>query len=164
MSQSEPANDPRAGARDERDYSVRVARADDIDAVTALTEMWAQEESTYGIAPTPPDLLRLHLGPYFWVAVRHKMVIGFIYGSVQVSPGLAVIPKGERYLEIEELYVRPEDRDQSVGTRLAEAILGKAAEDDESRALVHSATKDRAAITRFYERFGFQTWYVQMFR
>ncbi len=114
--------------------------------------------------PTPASTLTDHLGPYFWVAEHGTVVVGYAYGRVEVSESLVVIPAGERYLEIEELYVLSEYRNQGLGSDLVRALLRVTAENHVTRGLVHSATKDWRRIVRFYEQFDFKMWYVQMYR
>ena len=143
---------------------VRSAREADVESVVELSETWAAEDSTCGIVPTPASTLSDHLGPYFWVAERGTAVVGYAYGRVEVSQGLAVIPAGERYLEIEELYVLSEYRNEGLGSDLVRALLRVAAENRVTRGLVHPATKDWPRIVRFYEQFDFKMWYVQMYR
>lgn len=104
------------------------------------------------------------LGPYLLVAESDGEVVGFISGSIHSSEGMAVIPEGESYLEIDDLYVSPEFRRRGVGSGLITQILGRAKERGVAYALLYSASKDIRSILRFYERHGFQSWYVQMFR
>ncbi len=92
-----------------------------------------------------------HLGPYFWVAEHGAAVVGYAYGRVEVSEGLAVIPAGERYLDIEELYVLSEYRNQGLGSDLVRALLRVAAENQGyswSRALGHEGLAAHRTLLR----------------
>jgi ribosomal protein S18 acetylase RimI-like enzyme len=145
-------------------WTLRLALQSDIAAVVRLTEAWAREGTTHGIIPSPTDHLIERLGRYFWVAVVDTAVVGFVHGTVHTSDGLAVIPAGERYLEIEDLYILPAYRNCGIGTALVETLWRAAEEDGVIRGLVHSATKDWERIVEFYRRFGYKMWYVQMYR
>lgn len=83
---------------------------------------------------------------------------------MHVSDGLAVIPAGERYLEVDEVYVHPDHRSSGIGRRMLEALLQDAEGQGVSRALVYSATKDWSRMVDFYGRLGFKMWSVQLFR
>lgn len=143
---------------------VRLAQEADVASVTKISETWASEQATYGVVPTPLKVLVDHLGLYFWVAEHSVSVVGYAFGRVGLSEGLAVIPSGESFLEIEELYVLPEYRSRGLGSDLVRALLQAAAENHVTRGLVHSATRDWQRIVRFYEQFDFKMWYVQMYR
>jgi ribosomal protein S18 acetylase RimI-like enzyme len=104
------------------------------------------------------------LGPYLLVAEANDEVIGFISGSIHSSERMAVMPDGESYLEIDDLYISPEFRRRGVGSGLVNQPLAQAKQQGVAYALLYSAAKDVRGILRFYEQHGFQRWYVRMFR
>src|SRR3712207_7126516 len=61
--------------------------------------------STRGFAASTHDHLVTRLGPYFLVAENEGTIVGFAFGTVHQSTGMAVIPEAPMYLAIEELYV-----------------------------------------------------------
>jgi ribosomal protein S18 acetylase RimI-like enzyme len=77
---------------------------------------------------------------------------------------MAVIPAGESYLEITNLYVSPGLRRQGVGGRLIAQLVAVAKQQGMAYALLYSAAKDAHGILRFYEEHQFRSWYVQMYR
>jgi len=103
-------------------------------------------------------------GPYFLVADRDHEIVGFIFGSEHTSKGLAVIPAGQRYLEIDDFYVTPECRSEGIGAGLLAAIEEAASRAGIERFLVYSATKDLDRISNFYREQGFKSWYVQLYK
>lgn len=118
----------------------------------------------HGFVPENPEQVRAALSPYFLVAEINQQVVGFISGSFHTSEGTAVMPEGESYFEIDNLYVLPEHRRLGVGGSLIKQSLARAKERGAVYALLHSASKDIHSILRFYEQHKFQSWYVQMFR
>lgn len=146
------------------EYVIRPCRPDDVPAVAALSKLWVAEDNTVGQIPIPADLLRRWLGPYFLVAERGGSVVGFAYGTIDTSGGLAVIPAGERYFRLDELYVHPDHRERGVGGMLVDRLLAGARAAGVERARVYSAAKDWRRIVGFYQRHGFKMWYVELYR
>lgn len=143
---------------------IREAQVADVDRVHQLQVEWAEEGITYGYRADSKENLSAKLGPYFLVAELDGTLVGHAYGLIRVSEGLAVIPAGERYLEIEDIYVIPEFRNRSIGGLLLDGLLQAAEEEGIETFSVYSSTKDADRILRFYRSHGFESWYVQLFR
>ncbi len=129
-----------------------------------MQRAWEVEGITRGFVAADEAALRGRLGPYFLVAEREGGIIGFVCGTAHVSEGNAVLAAGERYDEVDDLYVAPECRSQGIGGRLLDALMMQARQDGIERFLLYSSTRDTDAILRFYRGHGFETWYVQMFK
>ncbi|HEX8737392.1 MAG TPA: GNAT family N-acetyltransferase [Pyrinomonadaceae bacterium] len=143
---------------------IREASQQDVPIVYRLQRQMLAEDGIYGFVAETFEQIEKAINPYFLIAETGGEIIGFISGDVSVSDGSAVVPKGEKYLEIENLYVAPEFRKQGVGGRLVDEALTKARENGASYAMLYSASKDVHGILKFYERHNFQSWYVQMFQ
>jgi ribosomal protein S18 acetylase RimI-like enzyme len=143
---------------------IRQAEGSDTQAISRLQQQWFEEGSVYGFVPESREQVEAAISPYLLVAEVGNQVIGFISGSARISDGTAVIPEGESYLEIDNLYVAPEFRRRGVGSRLITQLLARAKQRDVAYAVLYSAAKDIHSILRFYERHSFQSWYVRMFR
>lgn len=144
--------------------TVRKANETDVLKVVKLSELWVSECITYGLGPNSEELLRNNIGDYFWVAEINSEVVGYITGSVHESDGLAVIEKGERYLEVDEVYVHPEYRSENIGYLMVDKLLQTAEGNGITRSIVYSASKQWQKIVGFYEKHGFKMWFVQMYR
>ena len=143
---------------------IREATRHDLAGILALQRLWVEEGITYGLAADDEVTLENRLGPYLRVAEIDGRVVGFVAGAAHVSDGLAVIPRGVRYIEIVDLYVHPSVRSRRIGGKLLDDLLEVARKEGLRAALVYSATKDIRRVLRFYERHGFASWYVQMYR
>lgn len=144
--------------------AIRKAEATDLTKVAALSELWAAEGITYGLAANTKELLHNFIGDYFWVAEVESQLVGYITGSVHVSEVLAVIEPGELYLEIDEVYVHPDCRSNQIGHLLVDKLLDTAEANGIHRSVVYSASKQWQRMVGFYERHGFKMWFVQMYR
>lgn len=143
--------------------TIRECTEEDLDAVSRLQQRWEAEDITYGLTAESRERLAERLSPYFFVAEGDATIEGYVFGSVQVNEGSIVLPQGERYLEVDEIYVRPESRGKGIGGTLLDRLMATARRDGIHRFLVYSATKDVDGILEFYRRHGFKSWYVQMF-
>ncbi|MBO7748529.1 GNAT family N-acetyltransferase [Paenibacillus sp. MWE-103] len=147
-----------------RTATIRRATEQDLKRVEGLSGRWVSEGITHGLAVTTEAVLRGYLGDYFWVAALDSAIVGYILGSVRESEGLAVIEQGETYLEIDEVYVLPEYRSMNAGHGLVDRLLQASEENGVRRAVVYSASKQWQRVVGFYEKHGFQMWFVQMYR
>jgi ribosomal protein S18 acetylase RimI-like enzyme len=98
------------------------------------------------------------------VAETDSQIIGYVNGTVLINEKVEVLPKQETYLEIENIYVQPEFRNQHVGGALIEQLLATAEQNGIKRFSVSTVTKDMDRILRFYRRYGFKPWYVELFK
>ena len=143
---------------------IREAVKKDVPLIQRLQQQLFEEEIIYGFVPETVEEMEKSIGAYFLVAEIDNEITGFICGDVSVSDGLAVVPKGESYLEIENLYVVPQLRKQGIGGRLVDELLLKAGRAGIAYVSLYSASKDVHGVLKFYERHDFQSWYVQMFQ
>lgn len=98
------------------------------------------------------------------LSYQNSEVVGYITGSVHESDGLAIIEKGERYLEVDEVYVYPEYRNENIGHLMVDKLIQTAELNGITRSIVYSASKQWQKIIGFYEKHGFKMWFVQMYR
>ena len=144
--------------------TIRPAQEKDVPELLALQRRWVAEGITHGLVEAVPEEFIGRLGPYFLVAEQSGDIVGFISGSHHQSSGLAVVPKGERYLEIDDVYVIPRLRGTGVGGQLLDRLEEQARSNGIDRFLVYSASKDVDGILKFYRSHGFNSWYVQMYK
>jgi GNAT superfamily N-acetyltransferase/chloramphenicol 3-O-phosphotransferase len=141
----------------------RATRAD-LPAIVDLARCWEAEDATIGYRADLPDELLPRLDSYFLVAIAAGEIVGYAIGAVRESEGLVVIPAGERYLEVEDLYVRSDRRGRQLGSTLLRHLLDAARADGVERALVYSSNRAWPRTARFYERAGFAMWFIRMAR
>ncbi len=146
---------------------IRECTHNDVDDIFQLDRQWDQESIAYEFNYVSREefIADLERFPtYFLVAESDEGIVGYINGSVRLSQSLAVIPEQETYLEIENLYVKPDFRNRHIGSQLLERLLAIAEQNGIQRFLVSTVTKDMDKILNFYHSHGFKPWYVQMFR
>ena len=146
---------------------IRECTHQDLDSIFQLDHLWDEEGVayifTYGNREDFfADFERFQ--KYFLVAESNGQIIGYINGSVRVNEKVEVLPKQETYLEIENIYVRSEYRDRHVGGDLLEQLLAVAEQNGIKRFVVSTVTKDMDRILKFYGRYGFRPWFVELFK
>src|SRR3954468_11566850 len=104
---------------------VRPAVIADAPFVAQLQQKWSEEGNTHGFIPESQQQIENALDSYL-VAEVGGSVVGFISGAVRTSEGTAVIPAGESYFEVDNLYVTPECRNRGVGSGLITRRLAQA--------------------------------------
>ncbi len=131
--------------------------------IAALSRRWAEEEVTFAYPASNEDQIEKRLGDYGWVAERNGEVAGYIIGAVRTSH-YPVFPMEVSFLEIQELYVHPNERGSGIGQRLVEKLLEEARSKGVTHSMVGSSNLDWRSIANFYEKQGFKMWYVQMYQ
>ena len=149
---------------DVKQMLVRQAIESDVPFVCQLQQQWFEENSVYGFVPENEQQIKAALDSYFLVAEADGGIVGFVSGSIRISDALAVIPAGEGYFEIDNLYVLPEFRKQGIGGNLVAKLLVEVKRQGVAYALVYSAAKNIRSILKFYEQHKFQSWNIQMFQ
>ena len=106
---------------------IRACTPKDIDAVIGLEGLWEQEDIAYGdFNPMQPEAyvaILERFPAYFLVAESDGRLVGYIHASVQCTKAVEVIPEQEQYVTIEDIYVRPDARNQDIGGKLLELSL-----------------------------------------
>lgn len=143
---------------------IRECTAKDIDEVEALQHQWVNEEITHGLIPIQKNYLEAKLGSYFFVAEKDSEIIGFVYGTIRTADNMAIMNNGQTYLDIEDIFVTPDNRSSGLGSVLLDKILTAAKEAGVERSLVYSSSKDMEGIINFYKKHDYKTWYIQMFK
>ena len=149
------------------DSSIRPAVAADFAAVAALSRAWQGEGGVRGnvALDAGDEALQSWLGGgYFMVAEVGGAVVAYAAGAAKLGKGPVFRPEGERFLELHQVFVRADHRGGGLGSRLVTALLDKAAAAGVHRSIVGSNNVDWRAIHRFYERHGFKTLSIDMYR
>ena len=145
-------------------FSIRKAAIGDIEKVCDLESHWVKEGITYGLVESTEEDFIECLKGYFLVAEMDSRMVGFIAGGTKKSDGLAVVPHGEKYAEIDHLYVKPDCRDEGIGKKLVERFDEAVHKNGIKYVTAFTATKDVRRILGVYETHGFKGWGMQLFK
>ena len=140
---------------------IRPAKPEDMPALLALSQEWAAEGITYGYSPTGREAFA---GYRCWVAEADGEVVGYAGGEVDTARrNIEIQQAGERYFELEELYVCPACRGRGVGQLLLARVEEDARREGLAQLMLNAANRDHAPLLRFYLREGMTPHSFRMF-
>lgn len=146
---------------------IRIATRQDLRAIATLEENWEREGSIIGFEAGGIENFASYVDSpdkSIWVAESQDAIVGYVSATVHQTSNLAVVPHEGPYVEIDDLYVSPEHRSRSIGSRLVESALDLARERGIHYATLFTSSSKVADIMRFYENQGFEPWGIQFFR
>jgi ribosomal protein S18 acetylase RimI-like enzyme len=130
------------------------ASLDEVPAVRPAADRWERRQRQYRQWLSDGD------GQLF-VADRDGRAVGYL--MLTTGDGPATWDVGDRVAEIETLAVLPDERSSGVGSALMDAALA-AAEAAGIHTVAVGVVHSNAGAIRFYERAGFEHFYVEMLR
>ena len=147
-------------------YHIRPCKLEDLQQVLNLSKQWAREDVTVGYDNVKHTLegLAKYVDGCFVVAEHEGTVIGYTFGKVKKGNAGPVIPLDEPYLEIFEVYIHPDHRQQGLGKKLVDELMATAEKQQVTRVLVGSSNRRWQDTANFYEALGFKMWYIQMYK
>ena len=145
--------------------SIRPAAYSDVHSVLELSRLWSEEGCTTGYVACAAEHLQPWLdGGYFFASDFQDDIIAYAAGVVKLGKGAVFQPEGERYLNVDEVFVHADHRGRGVGTQLMQALLDKAESDGVVRSMVGSNNVDWLSTFQFYERHGYRMLSIQMYK
>ena len=151
--------------KDAEDYSIRLAAYSDVHSVLELSRLWSEEGCTTGYVACAAEHLQPWLnGGYFFVGEFQNNIIAYAAGVVKLGKGAIYEPEGERYLNVDEVFVHADHRGRGVGMQLMQALLEKVKAGGVVRSMVGSNNVDWLSTFQFYERHGYRMLSIQMYK
>ncbi len=149
--------------KDAEGYSIRPAAYSDVHSVLELSRLWADEGCMTGYVACAAEHLQPWLdGGYFFACNFQNDIIAYAAGVVKLGKGAVFQPEGERYLNVDEVFVHAGRRGRGVGMQLMQALLDKAEAGGVVRSMVGSNNVDWLATFQFYERHDYRMLSIQM--
>ena len=116
------------------------------DQLIELSKIWCDEDITNGLVPNELSDLK---EPCYAAFDRDK-IVGYTFGHFyNADKKINTIKEGDKYFEIDEIYVLKEYRSQGIGKKLFQAIEEEVHKEVEFITLPTS-TKDYKKILNFY--------------
>lgn len=141
---------------------IRPATPEDLPALLALSREWAEEGITYGYTPTDEKAFS---GYRCWVVEVDGETVGYAGGEVDTARrSIEIQQTGDRYFELEELYVRQDHRDKGIGRLLLERVEKDARQEGLAQLMLNAANREHEPLLRFYLREGMAPHSFRMYK
>jgi len=134
------------------------------DAVLKLQQEWMYENITYGFAADTKESILSLPSDYFYIALDSDIVVGYLTAEVIKDNEYNIFPAGADFLQVNDLYVKADLRNNHIGENLLKAVEEAAEKNGIFHILISSATKDADAVRRFYTRNGYNIWTTCFFK
>lgn len=142
----------------------RKANDGDIPLIQALQKQWESEDITWGYRSNTLEELHSFSHEIMLIAEEHGTAVGYIIAQTLKSKWPVMMPIGQEYLSIEDIYVRPEFRERGIGEGLIGELEKHAKDMHISYIKIFSSTKDIEGVYRFYKKCGFYSWNIEMLK
>ncbi|HEY5560322.1 MAG TPA: GNAT family N-acetyltransferase [Clostridiaceae bacterium] len=94
-----------------------------------------------------------------YIAKVDDEAVGYIFGRIKEEEGF----NSSRYIKIEDIYVKPKNRNYGIGKKLLESILFEAKDKGINGALINGSCEEVTETIKLYNKLGYRSWYIQMF-
>lgn len=131
--------------------------------MVSMSEDWEAEQCTYGFHANKLEYIKENRS---WVALADGELAGYIMGKMNFSKRMqSIMPDGTPYFEVEELYVKPAYRNQSVGSTLMNYLEDLLKKENITKMVLSTAAKEYESILNFYiKRQGMSFWSARLFK
>lgn len=142
--------------------TIRPMTPEDMPVLLELSRAWADEKITYGYAPSDE---RLFGGYRCWVAELNGAIAGYAAGQMETAQRDSDIQKiGDRWFELEELYVSRSQRSMGIGRQLLERVEADLRRERIGRIMLSAANRDWESLLSFYVRNGMTLHSARIFK
>lgn len=128
----------------------------------ALSAEWEKENSCNGYCTNTIEDIR---GNRIFLAAENNEILGYLFGHTEIADKTtSVCEAGTKCFRIEELYVKPEFRNQGIGRRLFQYAESKVAGEADVLRLVTDTKNFRAVLHFYIDELGMEFWYASLFK
>lgn len=133
-----------------------------LDKLIRMSEDWEKENSCHGYRKNEKSDIE---GNRIFLAYCGDTIVGYLFGYAEKSKeSSSIMPDGTPCFEIEELYVRPEYRNQGIGRKLFDYVENTV-RGEVDYLILSTATKNWKAILHFYlDELDMNFWNARLFK
>lgn len=121
---------------------------EEIDELINLSVLWEKEDITFGYRKNDINDI---IDKRVFVAKESNKIIGYIFAKEGIAKNHgSIMPDGELYFGIEEIYVIKEKRSYGIGHQLMDYVKNVAKKEKYEYIFLTTSTKDSNKILDFY--------------
>jgi N-acetylglutamate synthase-like GNAT family acetyltransferase len=147
---------------------IRKAEIQDLNQIKKLEDDWFKEKiSPYMSNDTIKEIKAGIVNNEFFVAEKDNKIIGFSkieINKINQTMNVYGLKKNQKYIELDSVYVSKEFRKNNIGSKLVNKIKAYAKEKGIKSILLSADNSDINKLMKFYNKFGFKTHFVRMFK
>lgn len=128
------------------------------EQVLKIQHEWVHEFITAGLCADSLNSILDYQNEYFYIALDEETVVGYTTARLVENNEYNVFPLGSDYVQVDDLYVKPEYRNYRIGEKLLNAVEETVEKNGISNIFISSSTNDADAVRRFYTRNGYKIW------
>ena len=132
------------------------------DKLISLSEDWEKENSCHGYRKNGVEDLQ---HKKIFLATDGDAISGYLFGHNKITEtDTSIYKAGTKYFEIDEIYVKPEFRNQGTGKKLFEYAEAQVC-NEVDMIMLGTAAKNFRAILHFYiDELGMEFWSARLFK
>jgi len=136
---------------------IRFSKKCEAENIAKLSGQFALENSCNGIVADTPEYFK---NKNVIVAVLNNKIIGYCYGEIEIEEkNRSFAVKGDKYFDLEEVYVLPEYRKLGIGQKLFNYAENYATENNCKTVQLNAVSKDYKKLLSFYiDKLNMQFW------
>jgi len=147
---------------------IRKAKISDANEIFKLEKEWKKENISWGIflsKTRKKEIIKEIKNEIWYIAENNKKIIGYINGKIIKAKGIKPafeIKKGEKYAELNAVYVLKKFR----GKKIGDLLIKKLFEDFQNQKIktikLKAVSKNTLGLVEYYKKFGFKERLVDM--
>lgn len=142
---------------------IRLARIDELDAVSKLSHEFEHEKICWGLYGDP---IEHYIKKDIFIAVVNDNIVGYAYGTFEIKTrDTSFYKNGDKLYFLDEIYIKKEYRSNGIGSLLFKKCEEYAKENGAKYFELTTATKDYEKMFNFYiKMMGLEYWSAQLIK
>ncbi len=127
---------------------IRVASKDDLKSVARLSEMFAKEGCCNNIVADNEEYFE---DKCVWICEEERQIVAYAYGNIEEEENRrSYAERGDKFFELEEIYVLPQYRSKGIGQKLFHEIEMFAMQKGAKTMRLNAVSKNYKSLLKFY--------------
>lgn len=147
---------------------IKEAKINDCKELSELEKEWSKEKiSPLMVCNNEKELIKeLKNSSIFLIKINNKIVAYLVckIRTAKETERVHDIKKGEKYADIDSIYVKKNYRNKGLGSKLLKHCLKKIKKAGYKRIILSADSTEMNKLVNFYEKHGFKTLFTRMMK